>query len=562
MKKGFIGFLLMAFCMPFLLNAQVKAPIAVVYDTIDTCDSYTWVDGHTYTTNSSGYYIYKNASAQDSLLVVMTFVIRHSSQSEVWDSTCGHYRWALNGKVYTPGDYKDTIVNANGCDSIITLHLSLKNPDTVYTDITQCEPYTWSVNQATYSADTIVYFKSTTIGADSCQSVFVLRYQRVINGPVITVNTCESSYTWDLNGNPYSGTGTATYRKTSSGSGCDTIFTLNYTTGNGQYRLSDTNISALDSFIWVDDLNVQHTIKADSTRIDTVIVRTYTSISNCDTVKNYIVSILPVHRIDTAFCGRQKGGYRWPSTSTNQIKIWLKTSGDTTYMCKDGEQKDSCLMYFHYTDLASDTTWLAPVEACNGYLWEINGTTYTESQDTIVHILTNANGCDSVIILPKLTIHAMPNIYIGGSLQVRPGNSTKLFAVGDSNLTYLWSTGETTDTITVTPSENTEYSITATNAHGCQRSSTVTVVVSESLNSATQNNVKVFPNPASTKVTIEGENLINVKLYNMLGQLIITKDASHGKVVIPLNEYNNGSYILRAETIDGKTSIRSLVIKK
>ncbi|MBR5028407.1 MAG: T9SS type A sorting domain-containing protein [Bacteroidales bacterium] len=550
--------------MPFLVNAQVNAPIAVVYDTIDTCDSYTWdLDGHTYTTNSSGYYIYKNVSNQDSLMVLMTFVIRHSSQSEVWDSTCGNYRWALNGKVYTaPGNYNDTLVNASGCDSIITLHLLLKNPDTVYTDIAQCEPYTWTVDGNTYTSDTTVYVPNPTTSPDSCANMLALRYQRITYADTIFVSTCESSYTWEMDNNPYSGTGTATYRKENSGAGCDTIYVLSYATGIGQYQILDTTFTVLDSFVWVDDNEISHTIIADSFRIDTILTRTYPSLTNCDSISTYNVTILPVFRIDTAFCGRQKGGYRWPSTAANQMKIWLKVSGDTTYMCKDSQQKDSCLMYFNFTDLSIDTTWLPAVEMCDQYYWDANETTYRNSHDSLVCNLTSVNGCDSVVVLTKLTINALPNIYIGGYLQVRPGNSTKLFAVGDSNLTYLWSTGETTDTITVTPSENTEYSITATNSKGCQRSSTATVVVSEGLNQTAQNTVKVFPNPASTKVTIEGDNLVNVKLYNMLGQLIIAKDATSGKVVLSVNDYNNGSYILRAETADGKTTIRSVVIKK
>lgn len=561
MKKGFIGFLLMAFCMPFVMNAQFKAPVAVVYDTIDTCNSYTWVngDGHTYTTNSTGYHIYKDILNNDSLLVVRTFIIRHSSQSEVWDSTCGKYRWALNGKVYTaPGDFKDTIKNMAGCDSIITLHLSLKNPDTVYTDIVQCEPYTWSVDSVTYTGDTIVFAPNPVIGADSCQGVLGLRYKRLTDGPVITVNTCETSYTWPVNGITYNtGSDTVSYRKPNSGAGCDTVFTLIYNIGISQYKLEDTAVTAYRFFVWNND-----TIKADSARIDTVLVQVSPSLLSCDTVKSYKVTIIPVFTIDTSFCGGSRG-YYWPSFVEGQMKIWLKKSGDTTYMCKDADQKDSCLMEFHYTDLASDTTWLPAVSACDKYVWDANGNTYRESKDSIVCRLTNKYGCDSVVILTKLVINPLPTVYIEGNLWIKPGNSTKLFATGDSNIVaYQWSTGETTDTIVVAPSQNTDYTLTATNSNNCSRTATATVVVSESINQAGTASVKVYPNPASTKVTIEGDNLANVKLYNMLGQLIITKDATSGKVVIPVNDYNNGSYILRAESNDGKTTIRSVVIKK
>lgn len=557
MKKGFIGFLLMAFCMPFVMQAQFKAPIAVVYDTIDTCDSYTWIDGHTYTDNSSGYYIYKDALNNDSLMVVMTFIIHKSSTADVYGESCGKYYWALSDSVYsTPGDYEFTLTNAAGCDSVVTLHFTKKNPDTIYTDVSQCAPYTWPADGNTYSGkDTNVYVVSPTAAADSCHAILCLRYKNMTIADTMFVETCESSYTWPINNTTYnSGEGVVSYRKENANS-CDTLYTLKYNIGISQYILPDTNISTFGFYVWGTD-----SIKVDSVRIDTVLVKTFASEQGCDTTMNYNVSILPIFTIDTAFCGGSRG-YRWPVSDASAL-INLTKTGDTTYICKGADSKDSCMMVFHYTNTASDTTWLPTVTACGSYYWDANGNTYRSSQDTIVKRLTNVLGCDSVVILTKLTINELPNIYIGGILQVRPGNSTKLFAVGDSNLTYLWSTGETTDTITVRPSENTEYSLTATNSNGCQRSSTATVVVSESINQATANSVKVFPNPASTKVTIESENLVNVKLYNMLGQQIISKNAVSGKVTIPVTDYNNGSYILRAETADGKTTIRSVVIKK
>lgn len=545
-----------------MLNAQVQAPIAVVNDTIDTCGAVTWLDGHTYTSNSSGYVVLKDVSDNDSVLLVMTFIIRKASGSEVWDSTCGNYRWAQTGKVYTaPGDYYDTLVNAEGCDSIITLHLSQKTPDTTYTDITQCAAYTWTVTGDTYTNDTTVYAANPTIGPDSCQGVLALRFQRVTAADTMTVSTCESSYTWPINGQPYSGKGIITYRKTNSGAGCDTLFTLNYNTGMGEFELPDTNVEAIGFYVWGND-----TIKAQGAIVDTVLEQRFASTSSCDTVKNFNVRILPVYRIDTAFCGRASGrnyrGFRWPGVTASQMKIWLVTTGDTTYLLKGSNQQDSCLMEFHFTDLASDTTWLPAVTACDHYTWDASGATYRQSRDTIVCRLTNVGGCDSIVIIPKLTINALPNIYIGGTLWIRPGASTRLFAVGDSNLTYQWSTGETTDTITVSPSQNTEYTLVATNDKSCSRTATATVVVNEGINQANAASVKIYPNPAATKVTIEGENLANIKLYNMLGQLMVSQNATSGKVVINVNDYNNGSYILRAESNDGKTTIRSLVIKK
>lgn len=75
-------------------------------------------------------------------------------------------------------------------------------------------------------------------------------------------------------------------------------------------------------------------------------------------------------------------------------------------------------------------------------------------------------------------------------------------------------------------------------------------------------NLKVYPNPAAEKVVVESENLVSVTMYNTLGQQVTSQDAVSGKVVIPVSDYPKGSYVLRIQTADGKTTSRSLVIKK
>src|SRR5690606_34262276 len=56
------------------------------------------------------------------------------------------------------------------------------------------------------------------------------------------------------------------------------------------------------------------------------------------------------------------------------------------------------------------------------------------------------------------------NAEIQGEQSVCLNESIVLTAVENANAEYLWNTGETTQSITVTPTEDTEYSVTVYNA--------------------------------------------------------------------------------------------------
>lgn len=96
---------------------------------------------------------------------------------------------------------------------------------------------------------------------------------------------------------------------------------------------------------------------------------------------------------------------------------------------------------------------------------------------------TDANGCFAAITpSPTFTIsqNPTPNASISvivGSNPTCLGSEVMLQATGGQS--YYWSTGETTDIITVNPLENTDYMVTVTNEYGCTDTETITVYVNE-----------------------------------------------------------------------------------
>jgi hypothetical protein len=66
-----------------------------------------------------------------------------------------------------------TLTNAAGCDSVVTLNLTINNSNNTATFITACNPYTWPVNGMTY-ATSGTYYDITTNMATSCQDTSTL----------------------------------------------------------------------------------------------------------------------------------------------------------------------------------------------------------------------------------------------------------------------------------------------------------------------------------------------------------------------------------------------------
>lgn len=99
--------------------------------------------------------------------------------------------------------------------------------------------------------------------------------------------------------------------------------------------------------------------------------------------------------------------------------------------------------------------------------------TYTTSGTYSVTLVASNLGGSSAMITKTLTVKALPTVVVN-SPSMCAGSSTVLTASGATS--YSWSTGVTTNTISVTPSTTTSYTISGTSL-GCSKVVTATVTV-------------------------------------------------------------------------------------
>jgi hypothetical protein len=216
------------------------------------CNSYSW-GTQTHTTSGTYTQTFEAVNGCDSL-VTLTLSIVTEITNTVTESSCNSYTWAQNGMTYTTsGMYMDTIQSAGGCDSIVTLDLTINNPSSSSSSEFACGTYTWAQNGMTYTASGV--YTDTIPNAAGCDSVITLNL--TIGGSTSTesVTVCDS-YTWTQNGTTYTASGIYSDTLTDM-NGCDSIFVLNLTvtglpvvtaTDNGDATIT---ASAGSSYQWI-----------------------------------------------------------------------------------------------------------------------------------------------------------------------------------------------------------------------------------------------------------------------------------------------------------------------
>ncbi|MCH2225713.1 MAG: fibronectin type III domain-containing protein, partial [Crocinitomicaceae bacterium] len=164
-------------------------------DVISACDTYTWIDGVTYTTsNNTATHILTNAAGCDSV-VTLNLTINNSNTGVDVITTCDTYTW-IDGVTYTASNNTATHIlnNAAGCDSTVTLDLTINNSNTGVDVITACDNYTW-IDGVTYtvSNNSATHVLTNAAGCDSTVTLDLTINNS--NTGVDVITACDN-YTW------------------------------------------------------------------------------------------------------------------------------------------------------------------------------------------------------------------------------------------------------------------------------------------------------------------------------------------------------------------------------
>ena len=222
-------------------------------DTITACDSYEWINGTNYTvSNNEAQYTLTNAVGCDSV-VTLNLTINYSNAALDIQTVCDSLIW--HGTTYTESTNVPTFVcpNAVGCDSTTTLNLIVNYSNTGVETVTACDSYVW--HDVTYTAsNTTATF--TEKNAANCDSVVTLNLTVNYSNTGIDVVTACDSYVWhDVT---YTASNTTATFTEKNAAGCDSVVTLNLTIHYS--NVVENSVTACDSYTWQDTTYRESTV--------------------------------------------------------------------------------------------------------------------------------------------------------------------------------------------------------------------------------------------------------------------------------------------------------------
>ncbi|KWW32030.1 MAG: Uncharacterized protein AUK63_126 [bacterium P3] len=564
------------------------------------CVAYTW-RGHEYTASGSYFDTLLTGHGCDSILNLQLSVYRHHRDAVYHDTACDSYTW--HGRTYTSSTTSPTFdtLTLHGCDSTVRLSLTVYNSRRVVAPHVACDRFTW-IDGITYttSTQTPVYHTVTSHGCDSAVTLH-LTVNRSTSS-VFDTAVC-ASLTW-VDGQTYTATtDTPTYRYAAGNAvGCDSTVTLHLTVNNNG---STVDLADCDSLLWngtvyrVSDTAVEHYVNAAG--CDSVVtynlqvnhsVTTHEAVTACDSLvwhgitytyspdnatyltqteqgcDSIVVLDLTLNRSNTAlFSQTACDSYTWHGTTyTSGTEL-----GDASYVSLNAAGCDSTT-WLLLTLNRSVTTSITD-RGVDVYTW--NGVDYTAS-GTYSQTLTATNGCDSVVTLQLVMIDfPLPQILVHGDRLLMVNHYPEGEGTAQVNyIAYRWYRNNT-----LIPGATNDYYNSSNYAtlQGCYyvevpvdasrsmwvSSNTICIGVGVDEVHGADADFSVYPNPvvSGDRMTVRATvSHATLTVYDLQGRQVMRRSMDSDQTSF-LADFPAGVYTLRLETTDGRTVAKKLIVR-
>ena len=398
---------------------------------ISRCYNYTW-NGNIY--DSTGVYVdtFTTSVGCDSI-VTMTLTINNNSSFDTLE-VCDGLLW--NGSYLdSSGNYIDTLTNVSGCDSIVNLLLIVRT-DSSYNFVSACDSFV--MNGIQYDSSGI--FVDTLVNIYGCDSLVTIDLT-IYNSfnDTVPITAC-GLYSWDSINYDTSGFYSNMFFDQN---GCDSLVTIDLTIVN--------TITVFDSLIVCDSLFWNGNLYTNSGNyIDTVI-----GSQGCDSIVNLNL-IVNSSSASTNFI-TACNSYLWFGQN-------LSSSGFYDTIIPNSVGCDS-LTQIYLTIIQPIYNNLF-INSCGPYNW--NGVVF-DTSGTYIDTLVASSSCDSIVII-NLTvtpdIEITSNIVNVNCFGASTGSIDIQIISGSPQYTYSWSNNSTSQDINNLVGDSL-YSCLITDSAGC-----------------------------------------------------------------------------------------------
>ena len=511
----------------FFYDIEIKVlSIAGLTTNYSICDGDSIVVGNS-VYNTTGLYTDSLTSSLGCDSLVFTSLIVNPNITFTNNQTiCIGETYTINGNIYdTTGTYVDSLQTIAGCDSIITTNLTILSisAGSSINNQTICIGDSIMLGTSTYFMTGTYY--DTLISSNSCDSIVTTNlmvqtanYSSVNGGILDTVNGpgAFSNY----NGHLLLDASVATLIKSANVYALDTNIIT--------FELRDSSGLVLES--------VTHTV--------------YPGIQNLNF--NFTLPIGTDYQlgINGGFPGLYRGNadtttFAYPFIS-GPVSVTSSVAGDQYY-------------YFYYDIEFMPFSNYNEVNLCSGDSLIVGSNVYsTAGQYT--DVLVANNFCDSIVVTvlefyqsPQLSITSSPSpaeICLGETILLE----------GSAGFTYYWwDNGSTGSILTDAPTQDTWYLLSAKDSNDCVVKKDIWVLVDSCITGLDDlgfegRELQIYPNPASEQLTIDfTANATSIKVYNMLGELIVEQKITNSQSSVRLAVYNwkSAAYNVQLHKKDG-----------
>jgi hypothetical protein len=301
----------------------------------------------------------------------------------------------------TPGTFMDTIPAISGCDTVVTISISESLLEQVVIDVSHCPNDSVQVNGTWFTGPGT--FLDTIPAASGCDTAVTIN---VVVDPFETNSTNASFCPGDsvqIYGIWYSVAGT--YMDTIPAvSGCDTVVTIDITEDPYETNAIDVSHCPNDSVQVGGEWYI-----GPGTFMDTI-----PAVSSCDTIVTINVTVDPfeVNVVDASYC---------PGDSVQVYGIWYSAPGIFMDTIPAVSGCDTVVTITISESLLEEVT--IDVSHCENDSIQVNGTWYT-GPGTFLDTIPAASGCDTAV-----TINVTVDPYETNSVNASfcPGDSVQVY---------------------------------------------------------------------------------------------------------------------------------------
>lgn len=358
----------------------------IVKDTLKTnfykklCgDETVSVGGQTYSETGNDIQYYLTTSGCDSLVYIQIEKYDHTSEIINTQLCTGDPITYKDQEYSTGGTYTQNLINANGCDSTLTIIIDELSPSSSYNTRETCEGEPWSENgQSLSTAGNHIQVIPNAVGCDSTITINLIVHPHTAESMTLQVCRDDTRY---VNEVPYNVAGSFEQNLTNA-AGCDSTLTIfveivDEVRGNYREDLCEGGSTIINGEFF------------DET---TTVEQNFISSIGCDSILTVTVVVHPATfgEVNTTVCSGSE-------TFVNGISYIQ--GGEWTQVITNNAGCDSTITV-HVEELLP-TSSTAEFEICEGDPTIINGITYEYGGD-FTQSFTNSVGCDSTYYISIL----------------------------------------------------------------------------------------------------------------------------------------------------------------